>query len=75
MSNISGEPENKMNARTLGIACGLSLFPQLDPGQATRLLEYLIKNRDQLSVAEPAPDQTGSDDSSNNSSAPLSESS
>ncbi|XP_003384235.2 PREDICTED: uncharacterized protein LOC100638759 [Amphimedon queenslandica] len=74
MSNISGEPENKMNARTLGIACGLSLFPQLDPGQATRLLEYLIKNRDQLSVAESAPDQTGSDDSSSSSSAPLSES-
>ena len=63
-----------MNARTLGIACGLSLFPQLDPGQATRLLEYLIKNRDQLSAAESA-DQTGNDDSSSNSPAPLSVSS
>ena len=55
MSTISSEPwklENKMNARTLGIACGLSLFPQLDPGQATRLLEYLIKNRDQLLEAD-----------------------
>lgn len=33
---------NKMTPRTLGIACGLSLFPKLDPGQATQVLEYLI---------------------------------
>lgn len=52
MSTISSEPwklENKMTPRTLGIACGLSLFPQLNPGQATQLLEYLMKYSEELS--------------------------
>ena len=34
--------KNKMTAHTLGIACGLSLFPQLDPSKATALTELLI---------------------------------
>ena len=34
--------KNKMTAHTLGIACGLSLFPQLDPSKATVLTERLI---------------------------------
>ena len=34
--------KNKMTAHTLGIACGLSLFPQLDPSKATLLTELLI---------------------------------
>ena len=53
MKAIVAEPwkgYNKMTARTLGIACGLSLFPQLDPGQATQLLEYLIKHSEELST-------------------------
>ena len=41
--------QNKMTPRTLGIACGLSLFPQLDPGQATHLMEFLIKHYEELS--------------------------
>ena len=36
--------ENKMTAHTLGIACGLSLFPQLDPSKATAFTQYLIDN-------------------------------
>ena len=35
MATIVLEPwaqDNKMNPRTLGIACGLSIFPSLDPG-------------------------------------------
>ena len=35
MATIVMEPwaqDNKMNPRTLGIACGLSIFPSLDPG-------------------------------------------
>ena len=34
--------QNKMSAHALGIACGLSLFPQLDPSKATVLTERLI---------------------------------
>ena len=34
--------KNKMTAHTLGIACGLSLFPLLDPSKATVLTERLI---------------------------------
>ena len=51
MAMITSEPwklDNKMTTRTLGIACGLSLFPQFDPGQATQLLEYLIKHSSEL---------------------------
>jgi len=40
--------QNKMSAHTLGIACGLSLFPQLDPSKATVFTSYLIQNYDQL---------------------------
>lgn len=40
--------KNKMTARTLGIACGLSLFPQLDPSKATHLTELLIVNYETL---------------------------
>lgn len=61
LSTIVSEPykvQNKMTARTLGIACGLSLFPQLDPGQATRLLEILIKHLDQLQLVTPPSDGT-----------------
>lgn len=36
--------ENKMSPHTLGIACGLSLFPQLDPSKATAFTQYLIDN-------------------------------
>lgn len=51
MVSLTSEPwtiMNKMTARTLGIACGLSLFPQFNPGQATQLLEYLIKHSSEL---------------------------
>ena len=41
-------PLNKMSAHTLGIACGLSLFPQLDPSKATAFTSYLIQNYDRL---------------------------
>lgn len=34
--------KNKMAAHTLGIACGLSLFPRLEPSKATVLTEQLI---------------------------------
>ena len=34
--------KNKMTSHALGIACGLSLFPQLDPSKATGLTELLI---------------------------------
>jgi hypothetical protein len=40
--------ENKMSAHTLGIACGLSLFPQLDPSKATAFTQYLVDNYDAL---------------------------
>ena len=40
--------QNKMSAHTLGIACGLSLFPNLDPSKATRLTEYCILKYDTL---------------------------
>lgn len=40
--------ENKMSAHTLGIACGLSLFPQLDPSKATAFTQYLIDNFDTM---------------------------
>ena len=40
--------QNKMTAHTLGIACGLSLFPQLDPSKATALTELLIIGYDTL---------------------------
>lgn len=40
--------QNKMSAHTLGIACGLSLFPNLDPSKATSLTEYMITNYDSL---------------------------
>lgn len=40
--------KNKMTARTLGIACGLSLFPQLDPSKATVLTERLIVDYETL---------------------------
>ena len=36
---------NKMAAHTLGIACGLSLFPQLEPAKATLLTERLISQQ------------------------------
>ena len=51
MATITSKPrklDNKMTPRTLGIACGLSMFPQYNPGQATQLLEYLISNHQQL---------------------------
>ena len=57
MAELVSEPwksKNKMTPRTLGIACGLSLFPQLDPGQATQVLEYLIKHTDELQQTKPA---------------------
>lgn len=53
MAALVQEPwklKNKMTARNLGIACGLSLFPSLDPGQATLLLEYLLKYAQDFSV-------------------------
>jgi len=37
-----------MNPRTLGIACGLSIFPQLEPNKATALLEHLVRNSERL---------------------------
>lgn len=40
--------ENKMSSHTLGIACGLSLFPQLDPYKATAFTQYLVDNYDAL---------------------------
>lgn len=40
--------DNKMTGHTLGIACGLSVFPQLEPGKAALLLNLLIKNNDEL---------------------------
>ena len=40
--------ENKMNPRTLGIACGLSVFPRLEPGKATNLLEHLVRNSSKI---------------------------
>ena len=40
--------KNKMTAHTLGIACGLSLFPQLDPSKATVLTELLIVDYETL---------------------------
>ena len=40
--------KNKMTAHTLGIACGLSLFPQLDPSKATMLTERLIVDYETL---------------------------
>lgn len=39
---------NKMTSHTLGIACGLSLFPQLDPSKATAFTRYLIDNYEEL---------------------------
>jgi hypothetical protein len=53
MVDITSEPwklDNKMSPRTLGIACGLSIFPSYNPGQATQLLEYLIRNNEQLKL-------------------------
>lgn len=40
--------ENKMSPHGLGIACGLSLFPDLDPSKATLLTEYLVTHYDSL---------------------------
>ena len=40
--------DNKMTAHTLGIACGLSIFPGLEPGKAARLLEQLVKHHSVL---------------------------
>lgn len=40
--------KNKMTPRTLGIACGLSIFPLLEPGQAANLLEFLINSNTKL---------------------------
>ena len=57
MSELVSDPwktKNKMTPHTLGIACGLSLFPKLDPGQATQVLEYLIKHTDELQSLVPA---------------------
>ena len=51
LSTIVQDPwrsQNKMTAHTLGIACGLSLFPQLDPSKATALTELLIIGCDTL---------------------------
>jgi hypothetical protein len=55
MATIVMEPwaqNNKMNPRTLGIACGLSIFPTLDPGTATSLLETLIKKNKVLQESQ-----------------------
>jgi hypothetical protein len=55
MATIVMEPwaqDNKMNPRTLGIACGLSIFPSLDPGTATALLETLIKKNKVLQESQ-----------------------
>ena len=57
MAELVSDPwktKNKMTPRTLGIACGLSLFPKLDPGQTTQVLEYLIKHTDELQPLVPA---------------------
>lgn len=51
LATIVQEPwmqNNKMTPRTLGIACGLSVFPDLDPGKATVFLETLIKKNEKL---------------------------
>ena len=40
--------DNKMTAHTLGIACGLSIFPGLEPGKAALLLEQLVKHHSVL---------------------------
>ena len=40
--------QNKMTARTLGIACGLSIFPNLEPSKATNLLEHLVRNSSKI---------------------------
>ena len=51
LATLTQEPwktENKMTGHTLGIACGLSIFPQLEPGKAALLLNLLIKSNDEL---------------------------
>lgn len=40
--------ENKMSGYSLGIAVALSFFPELDPGRATFLTQYLITNYETL---------------------------
>ncbi|XP_064384154.1 uncharacterized protein LOC135333176 isoform X2 [Halichondria panicea] len=40
--------QNKMSAHTLGIACGLSVFPDLNPSKATLLTEFLTIKYDDL---------------------------
>ena len=43
---------NKMTPHTLGIACGLSLFPQLDPSKATAFTQYIIDNYHLLKTSQ-----------------------
>lgn len=43
---------NKMTPHTLGIACGLSLFPQLDPSKATAFTQYIIDNYPTLETSQ-----------------------
>lgn len=43
--------QNKMSPHTLGIATGLSLFPQLDPSKATLFTQHLIDNYHMLQTS------------------------
>ncbi len=48
MTQTPWKEQNKMSAHTLGIACGLSVFPGLDPSKATLLTEFLTLNYEEL---------------------------